>query len=48
VREKDDNQTKEKEDMKLTNALALALATLLMATAAHAATVQDVQSPRAQ
>jgi len=40
--------TKEKEDMKLTNALALALATVLMATAAHAATLQDVQAPRGQ
>ena len=34
--------------MKLTNALALALATVLMATAAHAATLQDVQAPRGQ
>src|SRR5713101_8008438 len=34
--------------MKLTNALALALATVLMATAAHAASLQDVEAPRGQ
>ena len=34
--------------MKLTNAVALALATVLMATVAHAASVQDVQAPRDQ
>jgi len=40
--------TKEKKDMKLTNAVILALATVLMATAAHAASVQDVEAPRGQ
>src|SRR5713101_5793468 len=40
--------TKEKKDMKLTNAVTLALATVLMATAAHAASVQDVEAPRGQ
>jgi hypothetical protein len=35
------------ETMKLTNALAIALATMLTASAAHAATLQDAQAPRA-
>jgi hypothetical protein len=38
---------KENETMKLTNALAIALATMLTASAAHAASLQDVQAPRA-
>jgi hypothetical protein len=33
--------------MKLTNALAIALATMLTASAAHAASHQDAQAPRA-
>jgi len=33
--------------MKRMNAFAVALATLLMATAAHAASVSDVEAPRA-
>jgi hypothetical protein len=37
----------EEREMKLTNALAIALATMLTASAAHAASLQDTQAPRA-
>jgi hypothetical protein len=39
--------TRRNEMTKFTNALAIALATMLTASAAHAATLQDAQAPRA-